>query len=101
MLADCFLARFAPQVPCDGPTDFCHLIPKQVLKREIATDDPDVIWHPSTYVPGCRRHHNMLDVERTLKIPRSELPWKMIAFCEAFGLMWWVEREYGASLPVA
>lgn len=94
-MSDCWLARFAPEVPCDGPEDFAHLISKQRIKREVSHDQR-IVWHPATFVRACRRHHGMLDVERTLRIPRSEIPAITEVFAREFGLEWSLDRDYGA-----
>jgi hypothetical protein len=94
MAADCWLARFAPEVPCDGPEDFAHLIAKQRIKRQVSRDQR-IVWHPATFVRACRRHHGMLDVERTLRVPRSEIPAATEAFAREFGLEWSLDRDYG------
>jgi hypothetical protein len=99
-MTDCWLARFAPEVPCDGPEDPVHLLPKQRIKREVSHDQR-IVWHPATFVRACRRHHGMLDVERTLRIPRSEAiteasprsPRPRLA--REFGLEWSLDRDYG------
>lgn len=100
----CWLAQFSDE-PCDGVEDLCHLIPKQLIKREIvggfggplwpATLASRVVWHPSVYVPGCRHHHGMLDDARTLRIPREAIPAQTERFAAAFGLTYWLDREYG------
>jgi hypothetical protein len=96
-MTDCWLARFAPDVPCDGPEDFAHLIGKQRIKREVSHDQR-IVWHPATFVRACRRHHGMLDVERTLRIPRSEIPAITEAFAREFGLEWSLDRDYGRAI---
>lgn len=74
--------------------DRVHLVPAQLVKREISKD-PEIVWHPALLVAGCRRHHGQLDTERTLKIPRSALPEALEEFAKVFGLQWWISREYG------
>jgi hypothetical protein len=37
----------------------------------------------------------MLDQSRTLRIPRDMLPPAVEEFAAEYGLLWWVEREYG------
>jgi hypothetical protein len=117
--AVCLLARFAPDVPCDGQLVRCHLISKQVLRREVWPRRAELAeaWEqygwgsfprslrelcemPATWVPGCGGlcgcdgHHGMLDRSRKLRIPFEELPSGTVRFAEWLGLMPWLEREY-------
>jgi hypothetical protein len=55
-VTDCWLARFAPEVPCDGPEDFAHLIAKQRIKREVSHDQR-IVWHPATFVRAVLEAH--------------------------------------------
>lgn len=85
--------------PCDGQLVRCHLIPRQLLRRELGwrlrRDDP------RTWVWGCGGsmgiggHHGQLDQSRKLRIPRDVLPGELEAFASEFGLSWWLDREYG------
>ena len=77
---------------CDGRQDPCHLIKAQVIRREVGTE---AIWDQRVIVPGCRRHHGMLDHSRQIRIPRSLLPGSVEAFAHDHGLEWWLAREYG------
>jgi len=117
--AVCFLARFAPGVPCDGQLVRCHLISKQVLRREIWPRRAELAetWGlygcgpfprslqelcelPATWVPGCGGlcgcdgHHGMLDRSRKLRIPFEDLPSETVRLAEWLDLMPWLEREY-------
>lgn len=76
---------------CDGPMDPAHLIPKQLLRRELGSR---WVGFEEIVVPGCRRHHDLMDTARRLKIPRDALPESVERFADAHGLAWWLEREY-------
>lgn len=92
-MTSCWFKRTLPNVgPCDGRMDPCHLIKAQVVRREVGTEH---IWDPRLIVPGCRRHHSMLDHSRQLRIPRALLPSAVEEFAEEFELVYWLEREYG------
>lgn len=92
-LHTCWLARFAPSVPCDGPMDKAHLIRKATLKREVS-DDPRLVWHPSLWVWACRRHHGDFD-NRVFSVAREEMPEVLEASAVVLGLGWLLDREYG------
>jgi len=95
----CWLAQFTP-VPCNGKLRKCHLIPRQVIRREVGDID---VYDERTWVwgcgglTGCAGHHGMLDYSRTLRIPREKLPAKVERFAVEHGLGWWLDREYGPS----
>jgi hypothetical protein len=80
--------------PCGGRMIRAHLIPKRLIGVDLAAD-------PRTWVTacggimGCSGHHGMLDVSRTLRIPRANLPKGLEEFCETFGFTHWLDREYG------
>lgn len=44
---------------------------------------------------GNSGHHGMLDVARTLRVPRPLLPGGLEEFAASLGLSWWLDREYG------
>jgi hypothetical protein len=92
-LHGCWLARFNPSVPCDGPMDRAHLLAKQSLKREVSAD-PRLVWHPSLWVWACRRHHVDLD-NHVFRIGRGDLPEATELAAEILGLGWLLDREYG------
>lgn len=91
-LHDCFFAPFS-EAPCDGPTDPCHLIAKQRLKREVSTD-PRLVWHPSLWVYGCRRHHGDFD-NRVLRVPREALPVAVEEAAVILGMGWSLDQDFG------
>jgi hypothetical protein len=102
----CFFHGWPEAGPCDGRLIRAHLIRRQVLKRELNAgrrllEDPR-LWVWCCGGPtGCSGHHGMLDVARTLRIPRERLPAVFEAACAELGLGWWVEREYGPVLSDA
>lgn len=84
--------------------DRCHLIPKQRIKRALSTvmgrdtvmtkaAIDKVVWHGSTWVWGCRRHHADYD-NYVFRVPRSAVPAQTWAFADAFGLRWSLERDF-------
>ena len=74
--------------------DRVHLLKAQAVRREVG---PDFEFDPRIMVPGCRRHHGMLDQSRTLRVPRHALPAGVEEFAREFGVEWLVEREYGGG----
>lgn len=98
----CWLATFGvgengdPLPACDGDLVRCHLIPKQVIRREGGS-----VWDSRSWVWGCgglqgnSGHHGMLDVSRTLRLPRGALPGAVEELAEELGLVWWLTRTYG------
>ena len=121
MLADvrCFFAGRPGAGPCDGRLVRAHLIPKQVLRREVVSarskgptgrwpidtaqraELARILWDERVIVPVCggamgnAGHHGALDTARTLRIARAELPAAVEEFAAELGLTWWLEREYG------
>lgn len=120
MTKRCWLARYAPDVPCEGRLVRAHLIPRQLLYREVwrqrdrinklleASGRPplprrrsDFIWDPAVWVWACGGpvgnggHHGMLDHSRTLRVPLEDLPARTVQAAARMGLWWWLEREYG------
>src|SRR5215207_1035996 len=94
---DCYLARFSDR-PCAGRLIKAHLIPRQLLRRELGASFEA---HGDTWVWACggimgnSGHHGMLDQSRTLRIPRIALPFYVEDFAAKHGLGWWLDREYG------
>jgi hypothetical protein len=95
----CFFRGLPGAGPCDGRLVRVHLIPRQLLKRELNAA-PKVQTDPRGWVWGCggpmgvSGHHGMLDSSRTLKVPRHRLPAEFVEWCEELGLGWFLEREY-------
>jgi hypothetical protein len=94
-------ARALP--PCDGRLVRCHLIPQGFLRREFAhlrLDVQALVADPRSWVWGCggiagnAGHHGMLDVARTLRIPRDALPPGLESFAVELGIAWFLDRAY-------
>jgi hypothetical protein len=49
------------------------------------------------WVWACRHHHDQLDKERSLRVPRHALPPGVEGFAQEHGLGWWLDREYGMA----
>lgn len=100
MAVTCFLAPFSDR-PCDGPLRRVHLIPCQLLRRELgsprwrtaALDGRSWVWACGGPM-GNGGHHGMLDQSRTLRVPRAALPAGTVALAAELGLAWWLDREY-------
>lgn len=97
----CWLAQLPGAGACDGSLVRCHLIPQQLLRRELGRGWRKAAADPRTWVwgcggpMGCSGHHGMLDYSRTLRVPRERLPEAVVAFAAEAGLLWWLDREYG------
>lgn len=119
--AKCWLAQFDPAVlpKCDGFRRACHLIDKQNLKRELRRpllEEVDgnprildmrlatIIYDPRSSVCGCDKHHHMLDVSKTLRIPRESLPAAVEEFAAEltekypYNFKAWLDRRYGERI---
>jgi hypothetical protein len=83
----CWIARhgridgWPTMPPCDGQLIRAHLIPRQLLLRELPAEmAAGVINDPRTWVMACggpignAGHHGMLDVSKRVRIPRRRLP---------------------------
>ena len=98
----CWLGMFGriehgdPMPACEGRLVRCHLIPKQVLKRNGGhPEDPrGWVWGCGG-VTGVGGHHGMLDSARTLQLPRDAIPPGTEELALELGLMWWLDRTYG------
>lgn len=101
----CWVAERAAKIggvgPCDGRLIRAHLIPKQVLTREIKPVCPRaVLWDPRVWVPMCGGptgiggHHGRVD-GRQLAIPRRLLPPELEEFAREHGLEWRLDHDYG------
>lgn len=97
MKLTCWFAGLPGAGPCDGRLRQCHLIPAQLIKREVGRAH---VWDDRVWVWGCggpmgnAGHHGMLDYSRTLRIPRDRLPMDVLDFADEHNLTWWVDREY-------
>lgn len=100
----CFLATVPGAGACDGRLVKCHLLPQQLLRRELgprgwraaAADPRSYVWGCGGPT-GCSGHHGALDYARSLRIPRAMLPPELEAFAFEHGIGWWLDREYGVS----
>jgi hypothetical protein len=92
----CWLKQFT-DTPCDGRMDRAHLIPRQLMRRELKgrPDLPALLVDGRGWMPACRKHHSAFDTARTLRVPRYALPEAVERFAEGLGLLWWIEREFG------
>jgi hypothetical protein len=99
----CFLARFSEE-PCDGLLVRCHLLPRSLLRRELAVDKMELarlMWDERIFVAACgglmgnTGHHGAFDTARTLKVPRWAIPAGLEEFAAEHRLGWWLDREYG------
>ena len=106
----CWLARNAvsdghPRTdvgPCDGALIRAHLIPRQLLLRELPAEvSAAAISDERSWVPACGGptgvggHHGALDYSRRLRVPAERLPAGLLELAAEHGLLWWLEREYG------
>jgi hypothetical protein len=102
----CFAATLEGAGACDGQLVKAHLIPRQLIKRELARglstrELAELCWDARVWVPMCggpmgnAGHHGALDFARTLRIPRALLPVGVEEFALEHGLEWWLTREYG------
>ncbi|CAB4197869.1 hypothetical protein UFOVP1313_36 [uncultured Caudovirales phage] len=98
----CWLSDFSAK-PCDGVLVRVHLIPRQLIKREVRsrqqadmaiTDSRSWVWACGGPM-GNAGHHGMLDQSRTLKVPRNRLPAGVEELAAEIGVSWWLDREYG------
>lgn len=101
MTESCFLAKYSDR-PCSGRLIRAHLLPRQLILREVVAErSAAVISDPRSYVLACggpmgnAGHHGELDVSRTIRIPRDDLPAGLEDLAEEVGLVWWLDREYG------
>src|SRR5215207_1561280 len=97
-MSDCYLARFS-EGPCAGRLVKAHLIPRQLLRRELGPgfklNNSDTWVWACGGIMGNSGHHGMLDQSRTLRIPRHALPPYVEDFASKHCLGWWLDREYG------
>lgn len=98
----CFLAQFAPETVCEGRLIRAHLLPRSLLKREFGkTLGKKLAEDPRSFVLACggsmgnSGHHGAFDTARTLRVPRSAIPYGTEVMARELGLDWYLEREYG------
>jgi hypothetical protein len=90
---ECWLKRFAPDVPCYGRMQWCHLIREQTIRKEVSRAEA-ILWDPRVLKPGCYRHHTMLDTLKLI-VPRSALPVEVEQFAAEHKIDWWLTKRYG------
>ena len=97
---ECFLAAFT-DTPCGGRMERAHLIPKQLIRRELRTlgiprdEITAAVWDERAWRPACRYHHRHMDMVRDLRIPREGIPADTEQYAAQYGIEWWLTREYG------
>lgn len=122
----CFFAGWPGAGACDGALIAAHLIARQQINRSVrervlrearamTRKDARALAElqarracadPRSWVPCCggavglSGHHGMLDVARTLRIPRDKLPAGLEDFAAELGLTAWLDREYGPQQSV-
>jgi hypothetical protein len=104
---DCFIARTLATrkglsdglLDCDGVWDRHHLIRKNRLRQELASEVAQLaVEDDRNLVTTCRRHHEL--VERALvRLHRDELPDQIEAFATDFRLEGWLDRYYPRRTP--
>ena len=108
----CWFSRLPGADPCEGRLVRCHLIPRQVLRREHPLrHEPGhvnlVLHNPATWVWGCGGamgpggHHGKYKPDGPRPIPRHLLPPGLEEFAAELGLGWWLDRTYGPLEVVA
>lgn len=89
----CWLAQFdSRHRECEGRMDPCHLIDKQVLKRNGLHA---IVWDRRLWKWGCRLHHDGLDRYFTVRIPRSAISHATELLAEEIGLEKELTRRFG------
>lgn len=94
----CWFAELDGAGECDGRLRKCHLLPAQLIKREVGAG---AVWDDPVWVWGCGGptgiggHHGQLDYSRSLRVPRERLPAALEVWAAERGLDWWLDREYG------
>jgi hypothetical protein len=92
-----------PMPPCQGALIRAHLIPRNLLARELdAFDARQAIADPRSWVWACggpmgnAGHHGMFDTAKTLTVPRLALPSRTEMLAIELGLTWWLDKTYGS-----
>lgn len=98
------LSKMVGMRDCEGPITRAHLIPRQQLRRAVIRL-PNVTTNRAVkdkrlVVDACLKHHHLLDTAKKIRLTRELLPAPVEEAAEEYGLLWWLEREYG-SLEVA
>lgn len=108
---DCWFKEIPSAGPCDGGLVRCHLIDKQVLRKEFPHGFEGHSYivlqaDPRSWVWGCGGptglggHHGLFDSLK-LHIPRILVPLETEQMADELGLGWWLDRTYGPIEEVA
>jgi hypothetical protein len=99
----CWLHNIVPH-ECDGPTDPCHLMSKQKL-RKIALDRGydegqtfALLWDSRNGVPGCRAYHHKFD-NGFMRIYWHQLPSQAVRFAQDWEIEWEMEQVFRKETP--
>lgn len=104
----CYLRAFANS-ECSGRLQRVHLVKEQTIRREVwdrrleleaaraavPRSKRALLKDPRWWVWGCLWHHHQLDKSRKLRIPRHRLPPELEQAAAEYGILWWLDREYG------
>lgn len=108
-VATCWLADFS-DTPCSGRMEKVHLLPKQIVRREVwrpvadgRVEAPDtfsatlreLVWDRRIWRYGCHGHHHDLDCTKRLVLKRSEVPASVEEFAREYGLTARLDHDYG------
>lgn len=108
---ECWFASIPHAGPCNGGLVRCHLIDKQVLRKEFphGLEGRSYIIlqaDPRSWVWGCGGptgiggHHGAFDGLK-LHIPRFLVPLETEQMAEELGIDWWLDKAYGPIEEVA
>jgi hypothetical protein len=99
----CWLRTIVPH-ECDGPSDPCHLMSKQKL-RKVALDRGynekqtlQLLWDNRNGVPGCRSFHHRFD-NGFMRIYWNQLPPYAVQFAQEWELEWEMEQIFRKESP--
>jgi hypothetical protein len=116
----CWFARLPDAGPCEGRLVKCHLIPRQVIRREYpaakgltrsrvrrdlvenlvresyVTDQRCWVWGCGGAM-GPGGHHGKWQPDGPRRIPRELLPLELEEFAAELGLLWYLDRTYGEA----
>lgn len=86
---------FYPVSGCSqGRLDVHHVVPQQVIKREVHEEDVrEALLDERNLIPMCRRHHELYE-NRRFRFTREELPASVEAFARDEALEWWLDANY-------